>query len=237
VDSPAITSVALEEVRKVFGRQPALAGVSFALAPGQVTLLMGPNGAGKSTLLAILSTLSRPTSGTVRYGALDHRAAESALRGRIGLLAHTPLLYDRMSCRENLQFFARLYGLDRPTELVQRWLARVGMEEAADKEVGQLSRGMLQRVALARALLPDPDLLLLDEPFTGLDRDAVRLLREELRGAREAGKIIVVVTHDVEAVDGLCDRLLVLKRGRLAAELAEAGLPYRQIQEHYHAAV
>ena len=237
MDSPVISSVVLEGVRKVFGRQPALAGVSFALAPGEVSLLMGPNGAGKSTLLAILSTLSRPTSGTVRYGELDHRAAEGALRGRIGLLAHIPLLYERMSCRENLLFFARLYGLDPAEELVQRWLVRVGMEEAADKAVSQLSRGMLQRVALARALLPDPDLLLLDEPFTGLDRDAVRLLREELRGAREAGKIIVVVTHDVEAVDGLCDRLLVLKRGKLAAELAEAALPFRRIQEHYHAAV
>jgi len=232
-----ISRVAVRQVRKVFGRHPALAGVSFELAPGGISLLMGPNGAGKSTLLGILSTLSPPTSGEVRYGEHDHPTAHRLLRGRIGLLAHDAMLYDRMSCRENLVFFARLYGLSRPAEVASRWLERVQMQEAADRQVSQLSRGMLQRVALARVLLPDPELLLLDEPFTGLDRDAVALLRQQLKQVREAGTIILLVTHDVEAVDGLCDHLLVLRRGHLAAEHRESGLAGRQIQERYHAAL
>jgi len=232
-----IPKVTLKEVRKVFGRQPALAGVSFELTPDRISLLMGPNGAGKSTLLGILSTLSPPTSGQVLYGEKDHRSAERELRGRIGLLSHNAMLYDRMTCRENLMFFARLHGVDRPAEHVARWLEQVQMTDAADKVVGQLSRGMLQRLALARVLLPDPDLLLLDEPFTGLDRDAVALLRRALQGMRQAGKITLVVTHDVEAVDGLCDHLLVLKHGHLAHELAQSDLRSSQIQEHYHGAI
>jgi heme exporter protein A len=229
-----LTEVRVEEVRKIFGRQVALGGVSFALQPGRTALLVGPNGAGKSTLLAILSTLSRPSSGEVRYGEHDHAYAERHLRGRIGLLAHTPMLYERMTGRENLLFFARMYGVPEAAAAVSRYLTRVGMENAADRPVSQLSRGMAQRLALARALLADPDLLLLDEPFTGLDREAVGLLRDELEAARAAGRLVLVVTHDLEAVDGLCGHLLVLRGGRLAVEQAESALSSRRILELYH---
>jgi heme exporter protein A len=234
-----IGEVAIEEVRKVYGRQPALAGVSCRLAPGQLALLMGPNGAGKSTLLSILSTLSRPSSGEVRYGSRSHRQAEEELRGRIGLVAHAPMLYRQLSCRENLRFWARLYGVGDAAAEVERWLARVGLAEAADKPAQDLSRGMAQRLALARALLPDPELLLLDEPFTGLDREAIATLRKELAAAREAGKIVALVSHELDAVDGLCQHLVVLRRGRVAGELREPGgaLAVARIQEAYLAAV
>jgi heme exporter protein A len=235
----AITELRCKEVRKVFGRQPALAGVSFVLGKGRLALLMGPNGAGKSTLLGILSTLSRPTSGQVLYGEHEHARAEAELRGKIGLLAHAPLLYRQLSSRENLRFFARLYGrsADEAEREVSAWLERVGMADDADKPVQALSRGMTQRVALARTLLPDPDLLLLDEPFTGLDRDAIELLRTELRTAREAGKIVVVVSHDLDAMGGLVDHLLVLRRGKLAADEQGQGLSAQDLLERYRAAL
>jgi len=233
------TELRLREVRKVFGRRPALAGVSCDFRAGELALLMGPNGAGKSTLLAILSTLSRPSSGQVLFGELDHARAEAELRGRIGLLAHAPLLYRQLSSRENLLFFARLYGFAAaPAEAaVGAWLARVGMVAEADKPVQALSRGMTQRVALARALLPDPELLLLDEPFTGLDREAIELLQVELRAASEAGKIVIVVSHDLEAMSGLPGHLAVLRRGKLVAEHREPGLPAAALLERYRAAL
>jgi heme exporter protein CcmB len=232
-----ISEVRLSEVRKVFGRHPALSGVTCTLARGQVALLMGPNGAGKSTLLTILSTLSRPTSGDVLYGERDHRHAEQQLRGRIGLVAHAPMLYRPMTSRENLRFFARLHGLRDAPAAVDRWLERVGMTHAADRPVQLLSRGMVQRVALARALLPEPELLLLDEPFTGLDREATSLLRRELEAARDAGRIVALVSHDVDAIGGLCDHLLVLARGRVAADVSEGRLGARQLIERYQDAI
>ena len=248
----SITELRLQEVRKVFGRQPALAGVSCTFRRGELALLMGPNGAGKSTLLGIVSTLSRPSSGQVLYlsrrggpkGApsvdqLEHPRAEAELRGRIGLLAHSPLLYRQLTSRENLRFFARLYGqrAEEAERAVSAWLERVGMAGDADKPVQALSRGMTQRVALARALLPDPDLLLLDEPFTGLDREAIELLQAELRAARQAEKIVVVVSHDLDAVGGLVDHLLVLRRGKLAADEQGQGLSAADLLERYRAAV
>ncbi len=232
-----ISEVALREVRKVYGRHLALSSVSTRFAPGELALLMGPNGAGKSTLLGILSTLSRPSGGEIRYGEHEHRYAEEHLRGRIGLVAHAPMLYLQLSSRENLAFFARLYGVARAAEEVERWLARVGMLEAADKPAGELSRGMAQRIALARALLAEPELLLLDEPFTGLDREATELLREELAAARAAGKIVIVVSHELEAVDGLASHLVVLRRGRVAKELREPALSAARIQESYREAL
>jgi heme exporter protein A len=208
-------AVNLRGVRKRFGRQVALSGIDAEFRAGQLTVLMGPNGAGKSTLVNILSTLARPTAGEVHFGHLALREAQLHARRRIGLLTHAPLLYRELSARENLSFFARLYGLQRPAERVARQITRLGIDHFADRPVGLLSRGMLQRVSLARALLPDPRLLLFDEPFTGLDREAIALIRDELSRAREAAKIVVVVSHDSESLDRLCDQLLVLDAGRL----------------------
>jgi heme exporter protein A len=237
VSEARISEVALREVRKVYGRHLALSGVSAHLAGGELALVLGPNGAGKSTLLGILSTLSRPTSGEVLYGARDHRFAEENLRDRIGLCAHAPMLYRQLTGRENLRFFARLHGVSGAEAVVERWLDRVGMTEFADKPTLELSRGMAQRLALALALLAEPDLLLLDEPFTGLDREATELLRSELTAARAAGKIVVVVSHELGAVDGLAQHLIVLRRGRVATELREPALAATRIQEAYRDAL
>ena len=226
----SIPRVDIKGLRKVFGRHPALSGVSCSLLPGRIHLVMGPNGAGKSTLLAILSTLSRPTGGEVRYGEHSHAYAERHLRGRIGLLSHEAMLYRHMTCRENLHFFARLNRVADARQQVDRWLERVQLSAEADRPTAELSRGMQQRAALARVLMPEPHLLLLDEPFTGLDSASVSLLRQELCAARQAGRIVVLVSHDIAAVDGLCDVLLVLARGRLKLDHEESALGQERIR-------
>ncbi len=234
---PSFELLELKRVRKVFGRHAALAGVSARFVAGEVSLLMGPNGAGKSTLLGILSTTSRPTSGEVRFGDLDHRAAERQVAQRIGLLSHAPLLYPELSPRENLRFFAELYGRRDARVWVERWLDRVDLSAAAERPVRLLSHGMKQRVALGRALLHDPDLLLFDEPFTGLDRAGIKLLRQEIARARIERRIVIVVTHDIDAVDSLCDQLVVLRRGRVVAQEQGTALGAKEILDTYHAAV
>lgn len=229
--------VRIEQIRRSFGRQPVLAGIDADLRAGELTVLMGPNGAGKSTLFALLSTLSRPTSGRILYGKRDHRYAAIHLRHRIGLLSHGLLLYGELTCLENLIFFAKIYRMVDPEDVAARWLDAVGMTYAAHRPVRELSRGMGQRVALARALMPDPKLLLLDEPFTGLDQAATSLLRRFLGLARDSNKIVVVVTHDVEAVSGLVDRLLILDRGHIAFDQTVDRPPAAELLEHYRGTV
>jgi len=230
--------IELRGVRKRFGRQLVLAGVTTELRSGEVGLLLGPNGAGKSTLLGILSTLSRPSRGEVLYGDIPHPRAETELKGEIALVAHAPMLYRHLSGRENLRFFARIHGVQNAEEAVTAWLERVDMAHAADRPVAELSRGMTQRLTLARALLPGPRLLVLDEPFTGLDREGVDLLRREISRAADEGAVVLVVSHDLEAMDGLAAHLLVLRGGRLVVDERTAadtpdGFSQAQLQEAY----
>jgi heme exporter protein A len=234
---PIISEVRMVSVHKTFGRFAALRGISCRLEPGHATLLMGPNGAGKSTLLSLISTLSRPTSGDIFFGPHPHRVAESSLRGHIGLMTFSSMLYPHLSGLENVLFFARLYQLPDPEKRSLRSLERVGIErEVAQRQpLRQLSRGMIQRVALARALVHEPELLLLDEPFSGLDRTAVETLRRIIRQAVDQQKIVLIVTHEVEAVDGLCDHFVILARGRIVQEQRGSPLSGARILEQYHA--
>jgi ABC-type multidrug transport system ATPase subunit len=205
----------VDEVSRNFGRRRALTRVSLTCVGGEIVGLLGPNGAGKSTLLAILSTLLAPSSGVVRYGTADARTAGPSLRARLGLLGHDLYLYPELTARENLEFFARLYGLAGPRDRVSQALARAGLAERADDMVSGFSRGMRQRLALERALLHTPRLLLLDEPFTGLDDASGQALVARLRGLRGEGAIVVVATHDLDLAEGLLDKVAVLRDGRL----------------------
>jgi ABC-type multidrug transport system ATPase subunit len=205
----------VDEVSRNFGRRRALTRVSLTCVGGEIVGLLGPNGAGKSTLLAILSTLLAPSSGVVRYGTADARTAGPSLRARLGLLGHDLYLYPELTARENLEFFARLYGLAGPRDRVSQALARAGLAERADDMVSGFSRGMRQRLALERALLHTPRLLLLDEPFTGLDDASGQALVARLRGLRREGAIVVVATHDLDLAEGLLDKVAVLRDGRL----------------------
>ena len=209
-------TVLVEEVSRAFGRRRALTRVSFAAARGTILGLLGPNGAGKSTMLAILATLMRPTSGQVRFGAIDPLTAGASLRSRIGVLGHDLFLYPELTARENLTFFAGLYDLPDPAGAALSGLRRAGLDDRADDPVGSFSRGMRQRVALERALIHEPRLVLLDEPFTGLDDASTRVLVARLGELRAAGSILIVATHDLDLAEGLLDQAVFLRDGRVA---------------------
>ena len=208
-------TLSLTDVTRTFGRRRALYKVSLQVNAGELVVVIGPNGAGKSTLLAIVATLLAPTSGTVRYDDHTSAAAGAALRARIGLLGHDLYLYPELSPAENLRFFADLHGLDRVEDRVAGALERAGLSDRRNDPVAGFSRGMRQRLALERALLHDPRLVLLDEPFTGLDDAASHALRHRLSTLRGAGCLVLVITHDLDTVDGLADRALMLHKGRL----------------------
>jgi ABC-type multidrug transport system ATPase subunit len=220
-------SVRLVDISRHFGRRRALSRITLTANRGDIVGLLGPNGAGKSTLIAILATLATPSTGDIRFGDRTARELGAALRVRIGLLAHELHLYPELSAAQNLAFFAELYGLD-PTTAVPAALERAGLQERADDAVSGFSRGMRQRLALERALLHGPRLVLLDEPFTGLDDQAVMLVSDRLRQLAAAGAIVVLATHDLDLADGLVTRVALVRDGRLMAdEPAEPNLRAR----------
>src|SRR5215831_11927600 len=219
--------VRLADVSRHFGRRRAVSHVSLAARSGDIIGLLGPNGAGKSTIIGMLATLVTPTSGTITYGGRTARAIGGALRASIGLLAHELLLYPDLTARQNLALFAGLYGLSA-AGLVDAALSNAGLSERADDVVSAFSRGMRQRLALERALLHGPRLVLMDEPFTGLDDAAVAAVRSRLQAIAGAGAIVVVTTHDLDLADGLVTRVAIAHAGRLVAdEPAASGLRAR----------
>ena len=221
------------DVARFFGRRKALSHVTFSCEAGEIVGLLGPNGAGKSTLLNILATLLSASKGRVVYG--DRTAADGGaeIRGAIGLLGHDLFLYPELTARENLEFFAKLYGLPDVAGVVARALEAAGLTARANDLVSGFSRGMRQRVALERALLHDPRLLLLDEPFTGLDQSSTAALVARLRERQRAGCLIVLATHDLDVVDGLLTRALFLVGGRPIADSGHGGT----LRERYRSAV
>ena len=220
-------SVSLVDVSRHFGRRRALSRVNLTLHAGDIVGLLGPNGAGKSTMISLLAALATPTSGEVRYGERHARDMGPELRQRIGMLAHELYLYTELSARQNLDFFARLYGLD-PAAVVDAALERAGLADRGNDDVSGFSRGMRQRLALERALLHQPRLVLFDEPFTGLDDRAVSVVSDRLRSLAASGAIVIVATHDLDVADGLVTRVALIREGRLLSdEPASAGLRSR----------
>jgi ABC-type multidrug transport system ATPase subunit len=205
----------VSDVARHYGRRKALTQISFTCDAGEIVGLLGPNGAGKSTLLNILATVLTASRGTVVYGDRTVTDGGAALRGRIGMLGHDLFLYPELTARENLTFFGHLYGLEDVAGVVVTALQRASLSERADDLVSGFSRGMRQRVALERALLHDPSLILLDEPFTGLDQTSTAALVERLRERQRAGCLIVLATHDLDVADGLLSRAIYLKDGRI----------------------
>jgi ABC-type multidrug transport system ATPase subunit len=225
--TPDFDRVELSELSRRFGRRRAVWKVTLAAHARDILGLLGPNGAGKSTLIGMLATLVAPSSGTIRFGAADGSRSSAAIRARIGLLAHELHLYPELTARQNLTFFARLYGLDA-AQVVPGALDAAGLTDRADDDVSSFSRGMRQRLALERALLHNPRLLLLDEPFTGLDDRAVTLVSNRLRELAANGAIVIVATHDLDLADGLVTRVALIRDGKLAAdEPAAPGLRSR----------
>ena len=233
----AIDAVAIRGLTKRYGATRVLANVSLELRAGSLCALLGPNGAGKTTLLGIVSTLVRPSSGEVDFRAGTGAVpAGGALRRAIGVLAHDSFLYGGLTAEENLAFYARLYEVDDPARRASALLDEVGLAgEARSRPVRTYSRGMVQRVALARALLHDPRVLLLDEPFTGIDRTGAAALALTLARAVERGCVCLVVSHDLEALAGITDHVAVLRRGKLEHDERRAGgFGEKELKELYH---
>jgi heme exporter protein A len=216
-------ALVLRQVGKSYAGRRALIDVSTTFAPGQVSVVLGPNGAGKTTLLGILSTLVPPSKGDVRWGDQTLGRASPA-RTRIGYVGHDPGLYGDLSARENLTLFAELYGVPGPGARALAMLTRVGLGEApAEAAARTFSRGMMQRLALARALLHEPALLLFDEPSAALDPAGAAWLQAELGAERDAGRIVVLVTHDLDAAGAIAEHVVVLRRGRVTHDETRPG--------------
>ncbi len=215
-------------VRHDFGGPEVLRGVDLSLQSGDGFALLGPNGAGKSTLIRLLAGLARPRRGEIRL--IGRSVRES--RARIGLVAHESMVYEGLSAAENLALTARLYGLDRVEQRVRQGLEEIRLDWTGEKPVGDFSRGMTQRLSLARALLPEPRLLLLDEPFSGLDPDGVRILSDLLVRRREAGVTIFLTTHDLPHLARVANQIGWLEKGKVRLSDLDPGRP-DQVHEAY----
>ncbi len=215
---------------------PALCDLSLRLKQGDFLALLGPNGAGKSTLLRIIATLASPDRGRVAVYGADLAEEPERFRRRLGFISHHALLYDHMSAQENLVFSASLYGVADPPARAEELLRRVGLHHQRHRRAATFSRGMRQRLSIARALVNDPDLLLLDEPFTGLDRQAASLLGEQLLLLKERQRTIIMVTHDMERGLAMASRVGILARGRLVFLEQRQRIDPATFGELYHAA-
>lgn len=218
-------AIEVQGVAKVFGFRPVLRGVDLSIQTGQSITLFGPNGAGKTTLMRLIATLARPTTGRILINGYDSLKYGNAVRAMLGVVSHRSLLYFDLTAQENLQFYARLYDLppEQRSERITDLLEAVGLTKRAADLVQTYSRGMQQRLAIARALLHQPTIILLDEPYTGLDQDAAASLDRVLHQVRSAGRTILMTTHNIERGLAYADRVLILHRGKIAfqAEAAE----------------
>src|SRR5256885_5486995 len=212
---PAIVEVS--ELTRAFGSRKAVAGLTFSLAPGDCLAVFGPNGAGKTTLLRLLAGLLKPSSGSARLAGIPLPGGTLA-RSRVGLISHHTMLYEALSARENVSFAARLYGMRAADARVDDALRRMAMLERASTPVRSLSRGMQQRVSIARAMVHSPQLVLADEPYSGLDDSGARALTALLQELRAAGASIIIVTHNLVEGLSLATRAVVMQAGRFVRQ-------------------
>ena len=211
--SAAPFAVSARGLVKQFGRRRGLDGVDLEVPSGAFLSIFGPNGAGKTTLLRMLALLARPTRGELSLLGVDAFEEPDSLRSRIGLISHKPMLYGDLTARENLRFFASLYG-DVDEARIDELLRLVELDHRCNDCARTFSRGMQQRLSIARALVNDPELVLLDEPYSGLDPHAAELF-DELIGRVRDGRTFVMVSHDLEKGFAMCSHALILARGRV----------------------
>jgi heme exporter protein A len=224
---------------KAYGILPVLRQINFSVARGEFVALLGPNGSGKSTLLRMLSGLSKPTAGVIRIGGWELPGEAYAVRAQIGMVSHKPLLYENLSAIENLHFFARLYNLSAATieSRIKEMLVQVGLGKRGHDLVRTYSRGMQQRLSIARALLHNPDILMLDEPYTGLDQDASSMLDEVLKTVAAKGRTVVMTSHDLARAEDLATRFDILSRGVISASASRKDLKKTNLLSFYKQAL
>lgn len=202
---------------KKFGSLTAVDEVSFKAPSGEIFGIAGPNGAGKSTIVKMIATILSPTSGNALIDGLDLRKDALGIRRIVGYLPEEPRVYDYLSGRNFLRYFANIYGVKNTDSRIKEMLEFVGLSQHADRKIGDYSKGMKQRISVARTLIHDPKVLILDEPTMGLDPASARELREKVLGLRDEGKTILICTHYMDEADFLCDRLAILNQGKIAA--------------------
>lgn len=222
-----------ESLYKSFGRRRILKGVDLTLETGQIVALMGRNGAGKTTLLRILATLLQADTGKLTFFGSSLKGNEPSIRARLGVALHAPMLYPDLTAEENLVFFARLYEVNGVGSRLDSIFKQIHLEGQRRQSVGTLSRGMTQRLALGRALINRPELLLLDEPFTGLDLESVRWIEQTLSDFRSEGGTVLYVSHDFERIPQLADQGYILHQGVLTPLLELREMNEAQLREHY----
>ena len=231
--NPAIT---VEHLTKSFGGRKAVDNVSFTLPEGAFLSVFGPNGAGKTTLLRMLATLARPTEGAITLAGISLKEEPEQAREAIGLISHNPMLYPDLTAEENLLLYANLYGVRDPQKRVVELLDAVGLKHRRLDRVRTFSRGMTQRVSIARALVNDPSVVLLDEPYSGLDPHAMRIFDELIASVR-ANRTFVMVSHDLDKGLALADHVLVLARGRVVAFAEKESLALDEFHDLYRSTV
>jgi len=229
--------IIVKKLVKRFGLKTILRGVDFEVQPGEFVALLGPNGAGKTTFLRILASLSRPSLGEVNIAGCKLPQQAAQVRARLGVVSHLPLLYGDLSAEENLRFYARLYGINNYELRITEILEMTGLERRRRDLVRTFSRGMQQRLAIGRAVLHDPDVMLFDEPYTGLDQDASSMLDEILKTVAAKGRTIVMTSHDLSRAEELATRFDILSRGVIAASATRRQLTKTDLLTFYKQAL
>lgn len=227
--------IAVRNLVKRFGLKTVLKGLNFEVQPGEFIALLGPNGAGKTTFLRILASLARPALGEVWIAGYRLPQQAAAVRRKLGVVSHLPLLYGDLTAEENLRFYGRMYGVERLDARVNTVLETIGLAHRRRDPVRTFSRGMQQRLAIARALLHDPQVMLFDEPHTGLDPEAAAMLDGVLTGVAARGRTVVMTTHDLERAAALAARLDILARGVIVRSLPRGEVPPAAVAELYRA--
>ncbi len=218
---------------KAFGPKKVLRGIDLDVAQGEFLTLVGPNGAGKTTLLRILATLSRATGGDALIGGVSIAEHPARVRRNIGLVSHRTLLYDDLTAVENLQFYGRMYNVPRLNARIDEVLRQVDLYHRRHDPVRTYSRGMQQRLSIARAILHDPQVMLMDEPYTGLDVQATAMLRTVLQGLAASGRTVVMTTHDLELGLEVADRVAILAGGRIGFQSPAKGMSIHEFRRVY----
>jgi heme exporter protein A len=225
--------IEVKKLTKRFGMKAVLRNMEISVEQGEFVALLGPNGAGKTTFLRILASLSRPSSGFVRIAGFNLPDQSAAVRHRLGVVSHLPLLYGDLTAEENLQFFGRLYGVPGLPARIGEVLELVGLASRRRDLVRTFSRGMQQRLAIGRAVIHDPEVMLFDEPHTGLDQDACNMLDNVLREVGARGRTVVMTSHDLSRAADLASRFDILSRGQIIASVNRSEIEPDQLLGFY----
>jgi len=228
------TVIAVTGLTKTFGNLYALRNLSFSLNKGEFLTIFGPNGAGKTTLIRILSTITKASSGEIKISDLSFEDDSEEIRRQIGVIAHQTFLYENLTAEENLRFYGKLYDVVNLTQKIEAILSQVGLELRKKDFVRTFSRGMQQRLAIARAMLHEPSILLLDEPFTGLDQHASGMLTNWLNRLRSSEQTIIMVTHDLKQGIELADRIAILVNGQLVSNQEQREINVKKFRQTYY---